>query len=170
MTHDGDRYDRLPPTPAERIREDQPSREGVLMYFADRFGMPPATFAGVSFWEKGRDKVWAFHGHHSSPLSVETLGMHLLRTDGRHWKPTTDGMQRFGRSATRNVVALDRCMCRRFWQGEDVAIDQDLDADPGYIVVANELAGTVEPLGVGLYLRGTIRSVVPKGRQRTIYP
>lgn len=168
MSHVGSRYDRLPPTPADREVDGRASRAEVISFFADRYGMPHATFDDVTFWEKGRGKVWAFHGEHSSPLAVEALGIHLLRTDGHHWKPTTDGSQRFGRAATENVITLDRAGCRRFWRGEDQLLDAV--ADPGYVIVANQLAGTWEPLGVGLYLRGTLESLVPKGRQESIPP
>ncbi|PSP82174.1 hypothetical protein BRC78_08810, partial [Halobacteriales archaeon QH_8_68_33] len=40
------------------------------------------------------------------------------------------------------------------------------DGDWGYLVVTHELAGEREPLGVGLYVHGELRSQVPKGRRR----
>lgn len=166
MSHDGSQYDRLPATSADREVDGRASRAEVIEYFANRFGMSPATFESVTFWEKGRGKVWAFHGEHSSPLTVEALGIHLLRTHGRHWKPTTDGMQCFGRAATENVIRLDRRCCQRFWRGKDQLLEAT--ADPGYVIVANELGGRAEPLGVGLYLHGTLESVVPKGRRESI--
>lgn len=160
---DTQRYDRLPPTAAERNVEDRPTREAVVAFFEDRFGMGPATFEGHTFWEKGAGSVWAVAGDESGPVAVETLGLRLLRTGGRHWKPTTDGVQRFGAAATRNVVELDRGAARRFVRGEDQALDWD--GDWGYLIAATDVAGEPAPLGVGLFIEGTLRSQVPKARR-----
>jgi hypothetical protein len=34
--------------------------------------------------------------------------------------------------------------------------------------VSHDLAGETEPIGVGLYLHGELRSQVPKGRRRDV--
>ena len=141
-----------------------PTRADVVAWWAERFGVPPETFEDYTFWERGAGKVWAFRGDLPSPVEVQGLGMHLLRTGGEHWKPTTDGVQRFGTAATRNVLVLDRSAASAFVRGEDQAVDWD--GDWGYLIVARELAGDVAPLGVGLYIRGELRSQVPKGRRR----
>ena len=55
---------------------------------------------------------------------------------------------------------------RAFVAGYDQEIEWE--GDWGYLIVARELAGEREPLGVGLYLYGELRSQVPKGRQRDL--
>lgn len=164
--NDGQRFDRLPATPTEREVSGRASREGVLAFWAERYGVPPETFDGHTFWEKGAGKVWAYAGRAEAPARIEALGATILRTRQDHWKPTTDGVQRFGRHASRNVVQLDRDAARRFLGGQD----QELawDGDWGYLVVAHELAGDLEPIGVGLYLDGELRSQVPKARRREL--
>jgi NOL1/NOP2/fmu family ribosome biogenesis protein len=162
--NDGSRFDRLPATAADRRVEGRASRREVLDWFDERFGVDPATFEGHTLWEKGAGKVWALAGTAPSPVAVEALGMTLLRTRQEHWKPTTDGVQRFCRGATRNVLVLDDERARRFLAGEDQAIEWD--GDWGYLVVAREAVDAVEPLGVGLFTYGTLRSQVPKGRRR----
>lgn len=152
------RFDRLPPTGDAR-----PTREAVVGFWADRYGLPEETFDGHTFWEKGADSVWAVAGDEEDPVSVETLGLRLLRTGGRHWKPTTNAVQRFGGRATRNVVTLDRSAARRFVRGEDQAVDWD--GDWGYLIVATEIAGEEAPLGVGLFTHGELASTVPKARR-----
>jgi NOL1/NOP2/fmu family ribosome biogenesis protein len=92
--------------------------------------------------------------------------MVFLRVRQEHWKPTTEAAQRFGRGATRNVVELERPAAERFLAGEDQQLAWD--GDWGYLIVAHELAGGVEPVGVGLYLHGELRSQVPKGRRREL--
>jgi len=162
----GDRFDRLPATAEERTVEGRPSRTEVLAWWESRYGISPAVFAEYTFWERGAGKIWAFRGDLETPAEIEALGMSALRTRQEHWKPTLEAVQRFGSHASRNRIALAREEARRFFAGED----QELawDGDWGYLIVTHELAGEPEPLGVGLYVYGELRSMVPKGRRREL--
>jgi len=162
----GERFDRLPATEADREVEGRATREAVLEWWADRFGIDPGTFDGHTFWEKGAGKIWVFAGETPNPTRVEAVGSTFLRTRQEHWKPTTDAAQRFGRLATKNTISLADDEARRFVAGEDQALDWG--GDWGYVIPTHELAGREEPLGVGLYVYGELRSVVPKGRQRDV--
>lgn len=166
MENVGSRFDRLPERESERSVEGRPTRGEVLQFFTRRFGMSAGIFASYTFWEKGKGKIWAFRGEVPSPIEVETLGIHLLRTRQRFWKPTTDGIQLLGRHATKNVVTLSREDAVRFWRGEDQHLAWD--GDQGYVIVSHELGGAREPLGVGLAVDGELRSLVPKGRRRDL--
>jgi NOL1/NOP2/fmu family ribosome biogenesis protein len=159
----GERFDRLPATDGERRVAGRPSRRAVVEWWEERFGVPPATFEEYTFWEKGAGKVWAFTGDVPSPATVETLGMTFLRVRQEHWKPTTEAVQRFAGEATRNVVHLDAEEARRFVAGEDQAVEWD--GDWGYLVATHDVAGAPEPIGVGLYVHGELRSRIPKGRR-----
>ncbi|GAB3688740.1 hypothetical protein GCM10028857_23280 [Salinarchaeum chitinilyticum] len=161
------RFDRLAPTDAERTVEGRPSREAVLEWWAERFGIPTDTFDDHSFWEKGNGKLWVLAGDAPDPCDVEALGLTFLRTRQEHWKPTTDAVQRFGPLATRNVIDLEREEARRFAAGDDQEIDR-WDGDWGYLIAAHEIAGERAILGVGLYVHGELRSMVPKGRRRDL--
>ncbi len=165
-TNDGHRFDRLPETAAERVVETRPTRRAVLAWWEDRFGIEPAVFDAHSFWERGRGKIWVFRGEADSPVAIEGLGMTALRTRGEHWKPTMAAVQRFGDHASRNVVHLDPEQARPFLAGRDQELDWD--GDWGYLVVTHDLAGGPEPLGVGLFIDGELRSQVPKGRRREL--
>ena len=162
-TNDGQRFDRLPATADDREVEGRATRREVLGWWDERFGIAPGTFEGSTFWEKGAGKIWILADDAPSPIEVEGLGMTFLRTRQEHWKPTTNAVQRFGRRATRNVIALTREEAERFVRGEDQELDWE--GDWGYLIATHELAGEPEPLGVGLYLHDELRSVVPKGRQ-----
>ena len=162
--NDGQRFDRLPATADDREVEGRATRREVVDWWVDRFGIDRETFADYTFWEKGAGKVWAFADDLASPARVEGLGMTFLRTRQEHWKPTTDAVQRFGPGATRNVVVLEDDEARAFLRGEDT--DPAWDGDWGYLIAAHEIAGDVEPIGVGLYLYDELRSQMPKGRQR----
>jgi NOL1/NOP2/fmu family ribosome biogenesis protein len=161
-------FDRLPATADERDVPERATREGVVGFWEDRYGVDPSVWDGYTFWEKGAGKVWAFAGDVPSPIRVEAMGMTFLRTGGEHWKPTTDAVQRFGRHATADdtVVDLPRERAARFLAGEDQELDWD--GDWGYLVVRHEYGGRPEPIGVGLFLHGELRSQVPKGRRREL--
>ncbi|MFB6207128.1 MAG: hypothetical protein ABEJ05_11455 [Haloglomus sp.] len=166
--NDPSRFDRLPATADERDVPERATRESVVEFWADRYGVDPAVWEGHTFWEKGARKVWAFAADVPSPVEVEAMGLTFLRTGGEHWKPTTDAVQRFGRHATADdtVVNLSRERARRFLAGEDQELDWD--GDWGYLVVRHKYGGRAEPIGVGLFLHGELRSQVPKGRRREL--
>ncbi|MEF8781649.1 MAG: hypothetical protein V5A39_01820 [Haloarculaceae archaeon] len=165
-TNDGERFDRLPATDDERAVEGRPTREEVLEWWDERFGVLPETFEAYTFWERGRGKIWAFRGEAESPVAIEGLGMTFLRTRQEHWKPTMSAVQRFGDHATRNVIHLTREEAAEFLAGRD----QDLawGGDWGYLVLTHDLVREPRPLGVGLYVYGELRSQVPKGRRREL--
>jgi len=165
--NDGQRFDRLPETPDDREVEGRASRQEIVNWWDERFGVPPETFDGHTFWEKGAGKVWIFADDVGSPVDVEGLGMTFMRTRQEHWKPTTEAVQRFGAEAERNVIRLTREQTERFVAGEDQELDWD--GDWGYLIAAHELAGDDAPLGVGLYVRGELRSRVPKGRRNSSF-
>jgi NOL1/NOP2/fmu family ribosome biogenesis protein len=160
--NDGQQFDRLPESPANRAVEGRASREEVLDWWEERFGIGRDTFAGYSFWEKGAGKIWIFNGEATDPSEVEAVGMTFLRTRQEHWKPTGRAVSRFGSRATKNVIELGPERAAAFAAGDD----QDLpewDGDWGYLIATHEVAGESVPIGVGLYLYDELRSVVPKG-------
>jgi NOL1/NOP2/fmu family ribosome biogenesis protein len=165
--NDSHRFDRLPATAEDRVVPGRPTRTEVIEWWDERYGIPPKTWDGYTFWERGNGKLWAFAGDVVSPVDAEGLGLRILRARQEHWKPSTNAVQRFGGAATRNVVVLGREEAARFARGDD----QDLsrwDGDWGYVIAAHEIAGEVEPIGVGLYLHGELRSTVPKGRREDL--
>jgi len=164
--NDSSRFDRLPATADDRGIERRPTRAEILSWFEDRFGIDSGVFAEHTFWERGTGKIWVFRGDAPSPAAVEALGMLAVRTRREHWKPTLEAVQRFGDHATRNCIHLPRPEAARFLAGEDQSIDWD--GDWGYLVVTHDLAGEPAPIGVGLYVYGELRSMVPKGRRREL--
>lgn len=162
--NDGQVFDRLPATADERRVPGRPTRAAVIEWWTERFGVPAETFDDHSFWEKGNGKIWAFAGDVPDPIDVEAVGITFLHARQEHWKPTTDAAQRFGSAADRNVIELSGGEATAFAAGHD----QDLprwEGDWGYLIAAHRVAGEVEPIGVGLYLYGELRSRIPKGRR-----
>lgn len=158
------RFDRVPPTPTAGV--ETPSREEIVAWWDRRFGVDPGVFDPYTFWERGRGKLWMTSSDVPDPTAVEALGLFCLRTRAADWKPTTNAVQRLGRYATDRVVTLDAGRARGFVAGEEQRMDR---SDPrGYVIVAAEVAGAVEPLGVGQLLDGRLVSTVPKGRRREL--
>ena len=168
-TNDGQRFDRLPATPEDREVPGRASREEVLRWWDDRFAVPPERFGAYTFWERGAGKLWAFAADAVDPTPIEGLGLTFLRTRQEHWKPTTSAVQRFGDEATRNVVVVEPAEAARFAAGEDQPLPR-WDGDWGYLVVAHEVAGRREPIGVGLYVYDELRSTMPTGRREELPP
>jgi NOL1/NOP2/fmu family ribosome biogenesis protein len=163
----GDRFDRLPATATDREVEGRATRQAVMEWWSERFGIDSATFADHTVWEKGAGKVWIFRGEMPDETeNVEAIGMTFLRTRQEHWKPTTDAAQRFGRLATRNTIELGEQEAKTFVAGDDQ--DLDWDGDWGYVIPVHDVAGREEPLGVGLYVYGELKSMIPKGRRRDV--
>ena len=158
------RFDRLPATDADREVEGRATREAVLEFWQERFGIGPAVFEAYTFWERGNGKIWAFAGDLDSPVDIEALGVSFMRTRQEHWKPTTEAVQRFGGHATRNVIELSRSEAEAFLAGYGQELDWD--GDWGYLIASHEIAGESEPIGVGLYVHDELRSQIPKGRRR----
>ena len=164
--NDSTKFTRLPATDDERDDPERATREEVLDFWNDRFGVPTETFAEHTFWERGKGKLWVYRGEPPSPVDVEALGMTFLRTRQEHWKPTLEAVQRFGEHASDCVIHLSEGEAEAFVAGHDQELDWD--GDWGYLVVTHDLAGRREPVGVGLYVYGELRSQVPKGRRRNL--
>jgi len=160
-----DAFERLPETAAERAVDGRVTRREVVDYWTDRFGLPAATFADVTFWEKGAGRIWALSEDLEGPIPIEALGLPILRTRQEFWKPTTDAARRFGTVATENVIHLDEPAARAFLAGEDQELPWD--GDWGYLIVAHDIAGSPEPIGVGRYTYGSLQSMLPKGQRRS---
>ena len=163
----GQQFDRLPETEPDRSVDGRPTREAVVSFFTDNYGIPASTFEAHTFWEKGAGKIWVFAGRLAGPVAIEALGMRVLHARQEHWKPTTNAVQRFGRAATRNVIELDPAEAAKFVRGEDQSIDR-WTGEWGYLIVARRIAGSREPIGVGLFLDGELRSQIAKGRRRDL--
>lgn len=163
MSDETTRFDRVPPTEGDSVT---PGRDAILAWWDERFAVHPTTFEHHTFWERGLGNIWCVWGDFPDPVDVEGLGIVCLRTRGHDWKPTTNAAQRFGNTASRNVIVLSSAQATRFVAGEDQSVDWD--GDRGYLLVGTRVAGERAILGVGQYIDGTLRSVVPKGRRRTL--
>jgi NOL1/NOP2/fmu family ribosome biogenesis protein len=133
-------------------------RAEIVTWWEFRFGIPETAFEGYCFYRKRRN-IWVVSKTELPKLRYETIGLRMISTKGKAWKPTTYALQLFGRHATKNVVELSHEQVEPFVAGESQLIDDDLEN--GYVIVS--FIGDV--IGCGLYARGKLVSQLPKERR-----
>jgi NOL1/NOP2/fmu family ribosome biogenesis protein len=144
------------------IFASEAERREILDYFMDRFGIPEKAFDEFRFL-KGERKIWVVRDHPElerilNQLKVESAGIPLLRTKISIWKPTTAGLQFFGRHATRNVIELDGEVLRAFLNRE--SIEGPFSLEPGFVIVR----WREKVLGCAVCGKGKLRSQIPGKR------
>ena len=138
-------------------------REPILGYLEARFGIPGETFRDYLFF-RTRD-TWRMlrrsdHLIRVARLRVEVVGIRAFHEIGPYLKPTTRMVQVFGHAATRSRVELLAWELGHLVQGGEIALEQALE--DGYVI----LCMNAQPLGVGLAIRGRLRSQIPKSETR----
>jgi NOL1/NOP2/fmu family ribosome biogenesis protein len=142
-------------------------RDPYVGYWRERFGLPAATFSGLSFYQRGRSTVWtgAVQIEALQGAQIDALGIPLLRLGGRFWKPTSIAIITFGSGAQENVVDLDDDEMLRFLAGRENQLEEpDPRCDrlgPGFVVA--RFRGVA--LGCGEWHGGTLFSRIPKGKR-----
>ncbi len=137
-------------------------RQEILDYFSHRFGIPEKAFEGFCFL-KGERKIWVVRHHPElagvlNQLKVGSAGIPLLRTKISMWKPTTAGLQLFGRQATRNVFDLRQEDLPAFLKGEPREAPPFIE--PGFVIVR----WGERVLGCAVCGKGKLRSQIPYKR------
>ena len=151
-------WDRSWPAPAE---EDD--RRCMVAYMEERFGIPSRVFEGyVWFRRKNTFRILDASSHleGAARLKVEAVGMKAFHYIGGYIKPSTRIAQVFGSYATRCRIDLGPDDLDRLVRGEEIQVDPQMG--DGYVILI--LQG--EPLGVGLLLKGWLRSQIPKSETR----
>lgn len=155
-----------PPTPYP-ILEPEPARWLALV--EERFGIPPATFDGLTLFRPNATYVSLFAGPPSALAGAVSGGMYFLKTSLRFPKMTTQAAMTFGPAACRNVVSLDEGGALRYVHRETQALRReavDGCTGTGYVLVRSALG----MLGVGFFrdhgedhpAAGTLRSLFPR--------
>tara|TARA_A100001037_G_scaffold241923_1_gene222220 strand:- start:29552 stop:30055 length:504 start_codon:yes stop_codon:yes gene_type:complete len=156
-------FDLLPLENNNREDQSQITRNELLDFWNNKFGISPQLFEEYSFWEKGSGKIWAFKVKFSKSIPIEAMGIRFTTTNQKSWKPTTTAAQKFGHHATKNVLLLSPEQIWKFVQGQSFSIDWN--GESGYVIVRGNLSDSDLQIGVGLYSRGVLHSQIPKSRQ-----
>jgi 16S rRNA (cytosine1407-C5)-methyltransferase len=117
----------------------------------DRFGIPPEVLDGLRFFRRGKKYLYAASA--TTPLPdatpIHAIGLPVVRLQHNPPKLSTHGACLWGRSASRNVVELDREQMNEYLQRRVVRLDRvatERCTGHGHVIVRWE----GHPVGVGL--------------------
>ena len=88
-------------------------------------------------------------------LKISSMGMRAFNQVGDFIKPTTRLIQIYGQYATKAGVEVSEEELRRMVEGEGIVVDPGLEN--GYVILRHK----GHPVGLGLFINGTVRSQLP---------
>ncbi|MCG6880813.1 MAG: hypothetical protein LJE96_16915 [Deltaproteobacteria bacterium] len=140
------------------------SRQTILTYLLERFGIPSEVLDGYYLFE-GK-KGWFILGKSEqvkdgTRLKVSKVGLRAFRKVGHFIKPTTRFIQAFGRHATKGIFHMDLLQLKTLIRIGEIPVD--LALEKGYVVLSLE---DNVILGLGFYIHGTLRSQLPRNQIR----
>ena len=97
----------------------------------------------------------------ASQLKILQVGLKAFQRVGQFVKPSTRMIQCFGHHATRARIAVTEAELSDLLAGNRIPTDMDLD--PGYVILS--LRKNLV-LGLGLFLKGQIRSQISRKELR----
>lgn len=125
----------------------------ALAYLEGRFGIPPAALADHRLFRRG-EHLCALRREAeelAEGLQVASAGLKLLKVTGSGgYKPSTRGMQIFGRAASRNVCEVTEGELRALVEGQSLS----REGERGFVLL--RCAGAL--VGVGLLREGLLVS------------
>jgi NOL1/NOP2/fmu family ribosome biogenesis protein len=134
-------------------------RSHLLGFLQNRFGIPESVFANHHLLRRGRI-VWLLRKHdrlmNLASLSVESVGLPLLRQVKTQLKPTTAALQLFGLHANKNIVSLALEQLRELVEKKE--LKGEFGTSPGYVIIAAETI----VIGCALSLPGRLLSQFPR--------
>ena len=132
-------------------------RDRALLYLEERFGIPRDAFSRHRLLLRG-EHICAVREEACDAwdaLNGLYCGLKLLKVSGSGgYKPTTRGIQVFGRAATRNVCDLEEQDLRSLLEGRSLPFP----GGKGFVV----LRCRGNPIGVGLARDDRLVSQVPR--------
>ncbi|MBW2028756.1 MAG: hypothetical protein JRJ03_11035 [Deltaproteobacteria bacterium] len=135
------------------------ARDSIFGSVAERFGIPLSSFDPYLLFKKGKS-LWLMrrsdHLDSAFRLRVSMVGMRAFQVIGNFIKPSTRMIRFFGHGASRARIDLKREQLVALL--EQGSLKADLGVEDGYVIMS--FKGRI--LGVGLLLRGEIRSQLPQ--------
>jgi NOL1/NOP2/fmu family ribosome biogenesis protein len=138
-------------------------RHYLFWYLENRFGIPKKLFDGYLLFE--RKKSWWLLKDSpltmlAAQLKVSMAGLRVFHRIGEFVKPTTRFIQLFGHWATRAKLDINERQLISLSEGERLPVD--LKIENGYVILSLK----EQPLGLGLYIDGMVRSQIPRKELR----
>lgn len=137
----------------------------IMWFFHERFGIPVSLFDDFDFISGSRQRIYLVSGALGSHPKRATGGLNLARLAGGV-KPSTNFMQMFGGSITKNRMELTRQQAKDYISGKNLELETNAigEITDGY--VAPIYAGSC--LGCSFLKNGTLQNLLPKSHWRKI--
>jgi NOL1/NOP2/fmu family ribosome biogenesis protein len=129
----------------------------------DRFGISPSVFKDYVFFK--RKDSWRIlhrsdHLERAARYKVEVVGIKAFHAINDFIKPTTRLIQLFGHLATRAWIEVSQEELKRLVSGKEIELVSDME--DGYVILRFQ----GNPVGLGLLIRGRLKSQIPKKEAR----
>ena len=140
-------------------------RHHIFSYIENRFGIPETLFDDYLLFSTKRSWVLlkrSLHIETASHLKVSKVGLRAFQRVGNFVKPTTRFIQTFGRFASKAKLQINMAQLETLLEGGEIPVD--LKLDNGYVILSTE---NDRVLGLGLLIKGKIRSQLPRKEIRS---
>ena len=140
---------------------DEALRARVTAWFAEEYGVPEETFAGLEAYGGDRGVWLARVPRVPDWPALWSVGLRVVRGHGATWKPTSFGLMQWAAGATRNVADLDRPALRALLEGRTVVPGEGAAlARRGWVVLRYQ----GHAVGCGFWDGERLRSALPQER------
>ncbi len=141
------------------------SKENLLSYFEERFGIKRNHFSSFEFYEGEKGRICIGPRSILPSISIHLVGISLARTDSSI-KPSSNSIQLLGKYATKNTLLVTKKQALSFLKGEDITIEKNYQkgiSDGAVIVIYSNIV-----LGCGLLKEGSIKSTLQKAKRTEV--
>ncbi|GEM_PF-1467465 len=135
--------------------EQQEVPKKINSYYGSSFSTDFILFKKI---EKNDEKIFVYSGSFIPKLPIEWIGLHFatICPDGIYL--SIEGAQVIGKTATKNVLDIDREQVNELMNGRDLAYVRNLH---GYIIIKNNK----DIIGVCRVKENKIMNMIPKSRR-----
>ena len=132
----------------------------ITKYCEERFGMPPNLLQNFKLYEGSKNKIYLIQKITEIRINPESAGLCIFRLD-KTPKPTTNFLQLFGNTITKNIFQLKKNELIDFCSGNDLNISTKKQSlEPGFIAV--KYKKTI--VGCAHYNMKILKNQLPKSR------
>lgn len=140
-----------------------PSRE--LKHFfkqiEEQYGKVPEIFQKLAFI-RGKERIYLINRDIEKidlkNLRVNSMGLYIAEVKNEQLRVSIEGSQLIGPTAIKNVCELTREQLRKWFMGQDVAVEGQYE---GFVILKHEN----DYIGSGKFKEGLILNFVPKARR-----
>jgi len=142
------------------IKLNDKKKRLISEYCEERFGMPKKLLLNFELYEGSKNKIYLIKKIPKIRIKPESAGLCIFRLD-KTPKPTTNFLQLFGNTITKNIFELKGNELIDFCSGNDLNINtKELSLEPGFIAV--KYKRTI--VGCAHYNMKILKNQLPKSR------